>query len=102
MAALTTTPGGRRPPKERSDVTPHATRLSVPPTWASARNCAAVTTETAKVSLVYNTKYARSEDWAIDSASPQPNTTRIGGRRRNVPSSASLGRSAACAGEATG
>src|SRR5262249_20024699 len=51
IAALATTPGRRRPPKDRSDVTPQATRLSVPPTWARARNCAAVTAETANVSL---------------------------------------------------
>jgi hypothetical protein len=33
------------------------------------------------------------DDWAIESARPQPKTTRIGGRRRNSPSSARRGRS---------
>src|SRR5437879_2061726 len=51
IAALATTPGRRRPPKDRSDATPHSTRLTVPPPWAIARNCAARTAETSKGSF---------------------------------------------------
>ncbi len=51
MTALATTPGRRRPPNERSLITPQARRLAVPPAWASARNCPAATAETANVSL---------------------------------------------------